>query len=109
MLSQLQRLLGTERGLRLQLYTDEFYQTVVSKKLAPGGIFVTQSGPAGVISCTEVGMKTMFTPLNPTCERVLSLRPALARLQHVGAGAQCWLGVDHRSSGQLPMRQPRSQ
>lgn len=38
----------------MQLYTDEFYQRVVSKKLAPGGIFVTQSGPAGVISCTEV-------------------------------------------------------
>jgi thermospermine synthase len=37
-----------------QLYTQEFYEGVVKRKLAPGGIFVTQSGPAGVLSATEV-------------------------------------------------------
>lgn len=39
----------------LQLYTQEFYEAVVKQKLNPGGIFVTQSGPAGVMSASEVG------------------------------------------------------
>ena len=34
-------------------------------KLAPGGIFVTQSGPAGVLSCSEV-----FAPINHTLASV---------------------------------------
>jgi thermospermine synthase len=38
----------------MQLYTQEFYETVVKQKLAPGGVFVTQSGPAGVLSATQV-------------------------------------------------------
>jgi hypothetical protein len=38
----------------MQLYTQEFYETVVKRKLAPGGVFVTQSGPAGVLSATQV-------------------------------------------------------
>ena len=37
-----------------QLYTQEFYETVVKAKLNPGGIFVTQSGPAGVMSASQV-------------------------------------------------------
>lgn len=40
--------------LLLQLYTQEFYETVVKQKLNPGGIFVTQSGPAGVMSASQV-------------------------------------------------------
>ena len=82
---------ATQHVLCLQLYTDEFYQTVVSRKLAPGGIFVTQSGPAGVISCTEV-RKGMFVPLNPPCHCMLTLHPGGARLQHFRASAECWLG-----------------
>ena len=38
----------------MQLYTQEFYKTVVKQKLNPGGIFVTQSGPAGVLSASQV-------------------------------------------------------
>ena len=41
-------------GVLLQLYTQEFYETVVKQKLNPGGIFVTQSGPAGVMSASQV-------------------------------------------------------
>ena len=37
-----------------QLYTQEFYENVIKKKLKPDGIFVTQSGPAGHLSHTEV-------------------------------------------------------
>lgn len=44
-----------------QLYTDDFYKNVVSKKLAPGGVFVTQSGPCGLLSCSEV-----FTAIHNT-------------------------------------------
>ena len=40
-------------AVAVQLYTQEFYETVVKAKLAPGGIFVTQSGPAGVLSATQ--------------------------------------------------------
>ena len=39
----------------VQLYTQEFYESVVKAKLNPGGIFVTQSGPAGVMSASQVG------------------------------------------------------
>lgn len=38
----------------LQLYTKEFYETVIKAKLNPGGVFVTQSGPAGVLSSSQV-------------------------------------------------------
>ena len=38
----------------VQLYTQEFYENVVKQKLNPGGIFVTQSGPAGVLSASQV-------------------------------------------------------
>lgn len=38
----------------MQLYTKEFYETVIKAKLNPGGVFVTQSGPAGVLSSSQV-------------------------------------------------------
>lgn len=41
-------------GPAYQLYTEEFYKNIVATRLAPGGIFVTQSGPAGFLSCKEV-------------------------------------------------------
>ena len=44
-----------------QLYTQEFYETVVKQKLNPGGIFVTQSGPAGVLSASQV-RRRVFSP-----------------------------------------------
>lgn len=51
--------------LTTQLYTKEFYENIVLKKLAPGGIFVTQSGPAGVLSAHEV-----FAPIRSTLRAV---------------------------------------
>lgn len=48
-----------------QLYTQEFYETVVKQRLNPGGIFVTQSGPAGILSHTEV-----FTSIHRTLATV---------------------------------------
>lgn len=54
-----------EGGPAYQLYTQEYYRTVKSK-LNPGGMMVTQAGPASVINCLEVHtaihqtLKTVF-------------------------------------------------
>ena len=54
----------TEAGPGVALYTKEFYE-VMKSKLAPGGVFVTQSGPAGVLNHKEC-----FTVINNTLETV---------------------------------------
>lgn len=66
-----------------QLYTQEFYQTVVKQKLAPGGVFVTQSGPAGVLSATQV-----YTAINHTLQSVFPT--VTPYLQHLPSFADCW-------------------
>lgn len=66
-----------------QLYTREFYENVVKQKLAPGGIFVTQSGPAGVLSATQV-----FTPINHTLAAVFARVVPMAA--HVPSYADTW-------------------
>ncbi|CAH1418753.1 unnamed protein product [Lactuca virosa] len=43
-----------EGGPCYQLYTKTFYELTVKPRLMEGGIFVTQAGPAGVFSHTEV-------------------------------------------------------
>ncbi|KAL3648953.1 amp-CoA ligase [Castilleja foliolosa] len=43
-----------EGGPCYKLYTKSFYELIVKPKLNPGGIFVTQAGPAGIFSHTEV-------------------------------------------------------
>ncbi|KAL0376625.1 UNVERIFIED_CONTAM: Thermospermine synthase ACAULIS5 [Sesamum calycinum] len=43
-----------EGGPCYQLYTKSFYEFVVKPSLNQGGIFVTQAGPAGIFSHTEV-------------------------------------------------------
>ncbi|KAK4425673.1 Thermospermine synthase ACAULIS5 [Sesamum alatum] len=43
-----------EGGPCYQLYTKSFYEFVVKPRLSQGGIFVTQAGPAGIFSHTEV-------------------------------------------------------
>ncbi|KAM7259440.1 hypothetical protein ACFE04_015181 [Oxalis oulophora] len=43
-----------EGGPCYKLYTKSFYETIVKPKLNHGGIFVTQAGPAGIFSHTEV-------------------------------------------------------
>lgn len=80
----------------LQLYTQEFYRTVVAKKLAPGGIFVTQSGPAGVLSSTQVCRRPAWPRNRPPRDRLLpgrrAVRPVLA----------CLHQKSHFVSSQLP-------
>ncbi|KAL5698283.1 thermospermine synthase [Ranunculus cassubicifolius] len=43
-----------EGGPCYQLYTKSFYEKIVKPKLNPSGIFVTQAGPAGVLTHKEV-------------------------------------------------------
>ncbi|OWM74251.1 hypothetical protein CDL15_Pgr008565 [Punica granatum] len=43
-----------EGGPCYKLYTKSFYECIVKPRLAQGGIFVTQAGPAGIFSHTEV-------------------------------------------------------
>eukprot|EP00003_Mantamonas_plastica_P019756 TRINITY_DN3209_c0_g1_i5.p1 TRINITY_DN3209_c0_g1~~TRINITY_DN3209_c0_g1_i5.p1 ORF type:complete len:255 (+),score=63.59 TRINITY_DN3209_c0_g1_i5:76-840(+) len=53
-----------EGGPAFTLYSLEYYKEVAKKLLAPGGVFVTQSGPCDVINVTEV-----FTPIIKTVEQ----------------------------------------
>ncbi|BDA48541.1 Polyamine aminopropyltransferase [Coccomyxa sp. Obi] len=66
-----------------QLYTQDFYRNVVEPKLAPDGIFVTQSGPAGVLSCTEV-----FSPINHTLNSVFPR--VIPYVQHIPSYVDTW-------------------
>ncbi|KAK9837434.1 hypothetical protein WJX81_002188 [Elliptochloris bilobata] len=72
-----------EGGPCYQLYTEEFYRDVVLRKLAPSGIFVTQSGPAGVLSCGEV-----FTAINRTIAAVFPRVVPYA--QHIPSYVDTW-------------------
>ncbi len=67
-----------------QLYTEEFYRGVVQRKLAPDGIFVTQSGPAGVLSCCEV-----FTAINRTIAAVFPR--VMPYTQHIPSYVDTWV------------------
>ena len=68
----------------LQLYTQDFYRDIVKSKLSPGGIFVTQSGPAGVLSSTEV-----FTAIHKTLQSVF---PAVVPYaQHIPSYNDAWV------------------
>jgi spermidine synthase len=53
-----------EGGSAYLLYTAEFYQ-IVRSKMAPGGILVTQSGPAGLLSFNEC-FTTIYHTLSET-------------------------------------------
>ena len=74
--------------LLLQLYTQDFYEKVIKPKLNPDGIFVTQSGPAGVLSCTEV-----FTAINCTLRSVFSSVQAYS--QHIPSYVDEWVSCSH--------------
>lgn len=68
----------------LQLYTQDFYRDVVKPKLKPDGIFVTQSGPAGVLSSTEV-----FTAIHSTLYSVFP--SVLPYAQHIPSYNDAWV------------------
>lgn len=67
-----------------QLYTDDFYQNVVSKKLNPGGIFATQSGPCGLLTAGEV-----FSSIHSTLKA--SFPTVIPYQTHIPSFADVWV------------------
>lgn len=65
------------------LCAQDFYRSVVLQKLNPGGIFITQSGPAGFLSCTEV-----FTCINATLRSVFP--HVIPYAQHMPVFCDVW-------------------
>ena len=67
-----------------QLYTDDFYKNVVSKKLNAGGIFATQSGPCGVMTAGEV-----FSSIHSTLKA--SFPTVVPYQTHIPSFADVWV------------------
>ena len=84
-----------EEGTAYLLYTDEFY-SIAKSRLNPGGILVTQSGPAGLPNHQEC-----FTTIFHTLSQVFS--HAAAAQVHVPAFQTLW-GFTIASDSPLPQR-----
>lgn len=82
-----------EAGTAYLLYTEEFYQ-IAKSKLNPGGILVTQSGPAGLLNYKEC-----FTTVYKTLSRVFT--HAVPAQVHVPAFQTLW-GFTLASEAPLP-------
>ncbi|KAJ8750824.1 hypothetical protein K2173_016005 [Erythroxylum novogranatense] len=65
------------------LYTKSFYEKVIKNKLNNGGIFVTQAGPAGVLS-----HKVVFSSIYNTVRQVFKY--AIAYTAHVPSFVDTW-------------------
>ncbi|XP_027354623.1 thermospermine synthase ACAULIS5 [Abrus precatorius] len=66
-----------------QLYTKSFYENILKPKLNANGIFVTQAGPAGILTHTEV-----FTSIYNTIKQVFKY--VMAYTTHVPSFADTW-------------------
>ncbi|XP_057546425.1 thermospermine synthase ACAULIS5-like [Amaranthus tricolor] len=72
-----------EGGPCYKLYTKSFYENVVKPKLTNNGVFVTQAGPAGIFSHTEV-----FSSIYNTLKHVFKY--VIAYSAHVPSYADTW-------------------
>ncbi|KAL3655764.1 amp-CoA ligase [Castilleja foliolosa] len=72
-----------EGGPCYQLYTKSFYQNILKPKLTQNGIFITQAGPAGVFTHTEV-----FSSIYNTIKHVFKY--VRAYTAHVPSFADTW-------------------
>ena len=82
-----------EGGAAALLYTEEYYN-MVKARLNPGGLMVTQSGPAGLLSCREC-----FTVIAKTLSRVFS--HVVPSQVHIPAFQTLW-GIIIASDSPLP-------
>ncbi|EFJ12582.1 hypothetical protein SELMODRAFT_182311 [Selaginella moellendorffii] len=72
-----------EGGPCNQLYTKAFYQNIVKSKLKNGGIFVTQAGPAGILSNLDV-----FPSIYHTLKQVF--RYVIPYTTHIPSYSDVW-------------------
>ncbi|KAE9603665.1 hypothetical protein Lal_00001608 [Lupinus albus] len=72
-----------EGGPCYQLYTKSFYENILKPKLNADGIFVTQGGPAGILTHKEV-----FTSIYNTIKQVFKY--VVAYTTHVPSFADTW-------------------
>ncbi|OIV97702.1 hypothetical protein TanjilG_12459 [Lupinus angustifolius] len=72
-----------EGGPCYQLYTKSFYENILKPKLNANGIFVTQAGPAGILTHKEV-----FTSIYNTIKHVFKY--VVAYTTHVPSFADTW-------------------
>eukprot|EP01018_Ginkgo_biloba_P005315 Gb_26541 [translate_table: standard] len=80
-----------EGGPCYQLYTKSFYEVIVKPKLNQRGVFVTQAGPAGVLTHTEV-----FSSIYNTLRQVFKY--VVPYSAHVPSFADTWgwvMASDH--------------
>jgi len=80
-----------EGGPCYQLYTKSFYEVVLKPKLSHRGVFVTQAGPAGVLTHTEV-----FSSIYNTLRQVFKY--VVPYTAHVPSFADTWgwvMASDH--------------
>eukprot|EP00850_Spirogloea_muscicola_P022132 SM000278S10019 [mRNA] locus=s278:138022:141251:- [translate_table: standard] len=66
-----------------KLYTEEFYQDILKPRLNEGGILVTQAGPAGILSASEV-----YSPIYNTLRQVFKY--VVPYSAHVPSYADTW-------------------
>ena len=82
-----------EGGTAYLLYTEEYYR-IVKSKMNPGGVLVTQSGPAGLLSFQEC-----FSPIYNTLNSIFAFtRPYQV---HIPAFQTLW-GFNLASDAKLP-------
>ncbi|GAQ87780.1 spermine synthase [Klebsormidium nitens] len=72
-----------EGGPCYKLYTKDFYEKILKPKLAPGGIIVTQGGPAGILS-----YKLVYSSIHNTLAQVF--KHTLPYATHVPSFADQW-------------------
>ncbi|KAJ1382287.1 Spermidine/spermine synthase [Sesbania bispinosa] len=72
-----------EGGPCYQLYTKSFYEKILKPKLNDNGIFVTQAGPAGILTHKEV-----FTSIYNTTKQVFKY--VMAYTTHIPSFADTW-------------------
>ncbi|KAJ7544567.1 hypothetical protein O6H91_09G083100 [Diphasiastrum complanatum] len=72
-----------EGGPCYQLYTQSFYEKIVKQRLNSGGIFVTQAGPAGILSHGEI-----YTSIYNTLRQVFKFVVPYAA--HVPSFSDTW-------------------